>query len=266
MKSFKVLGVIIAAFFVTALAIDASDTLTGKGGTLLAQLSGVENSVCEDGMVQVKSALTFSCVDKYEAAVGSLCLILSPKNEFDTNMNLSKASCKYIVSSDKEPWRQVNREQAAILCARSDKRLPTAAEWYQFSLGTPVEQCNTNSADATGGTVYDECISAVGVVNSVGNVWEWVTDDVIDGVYKGRSLPQTGYVMQVDSDGVATLTDDDYSKTKGTGDYFWTNATGTYGMIRGGFYGSRQDAGVFTIHAQTVPTFSGTGIGFRCVR
>lgn len=265
MKGFKIFGVIIGALVITTLAIDASDTLSGKGGTLLAQLTGYENSVCGKGMVNIPAALTFSCVDKYEASASESCLIENPTNQFDTEVNLSKPDCK--TNEEKIlPWRHITREQAAVMCTRSGKRLPSAAEWYQFALGTPVEKCNVSSGKVDAVGKDSECVSAAGIVNSVGNVWEWVSDDVIDGVYMGRNLPETGYVSQVDNGGVATITADELDKSLGNTDYFWSSATGTYAMIRGGYYGSRSDAGVFTVHAQTAPTFSGEAIGFRCVR
>lgn len=265
MKGLKILGVIFGALVITTLAIDASDTLSGKGGTLLAQLTGYERSVCTKGMINVPAALTFSCVDKYEASASTNCVIENPTNQFDTEVNLSKSDCK-ISEAEALPWRYINREQAAVVCARSGKRLPSAAEWYQFALGTPAQKCNVESRKvATVGTA-GECASAAGVMNSVGNVWEWVADDVIDGVYMNRNLPETGYVTQVDGGGVATITTSELDKSTGNTDYFWSNTTGTYAMIRGGYYGSRADAGVFTVHAQTAPTFSGEAIGFRCVR
>jgi formylglycine-generating enzyme required for sulfatase activity len=110
----------------------------------------------------------------------------------------------------------------------------------------------------------EECVSAVGAEDTLGNVWEWVSDDVIEGKLGGRELPATGYVAQVDSEGIATLTSQEPSDLFSQ-DYFWSQLTGAFGMIRGGFYGSKSDAGVYAIHADTLPTTSGTAIGFRCV-
>ena len=36
--------------------------------------------------------------------------------------------------------------------------------------------------------------------------------------------------------------------------------------MRGGYYSSRNDAGVYTTHAGTVPTMAGAAIGFRCIQ
>jgi formylglycine-generating enzyme required for sulfatase activity len=262
MKGLKIFGVLFVSVVITALSIDASDTLSGRGGTLLAQLVGFEKSICPSGMVHVPAALTYTCVDKYEASANPSCVVGNPNNQFDTEANLAQADC-WVSSESLLPWRHINREQAAVMCARSGKRLPSAAEWYQFSMGTPSDKCNVDKGNVEKPGANSECISAAGAVNAVGNAWEWVTDDVIDGVYEGRKLPEAGYVRQVDSSGVATLTT---TEKENTNDYFWSDSEGTYGMIRGGFYGSRLDAGVFAVHAATAPTFSGEAIGFRCVR
>jgi Sulfatase-modifying factor enzyme 1 len=266
MKVLKIGGVIFAAVLLTTLAIDASDTLSGKGGTLLAQLAGVENTICPAGMVHVPAALTFSCVDEFEAAPSEKCIISNPEKQIDTEVNLSKPECGVVSDGRTLPWRFIGREQAAIMCTRAGKRLPSAAEWYQFVLGTPSEKCNIKSTGPTSGSTYNECSSAAGIKSGVGNVWEWVSDDVIDGVYQGRALPATGYIVQTDNGGVATMTALEKTNSPEMEGYFWANATGTYAIIRGGYYGSREDSGVFTTHTYTAPTFAGAGIGFRCVR
>ena len=258
------LGGVLLAFILTALTIDATDTISGKGGTLLAQLAGVEAAVCPEGMIHIKAGVTFTCIDEFEASAASSCLKATPQNEFDTEINLSQSTCAAVSEKDTLPWRFVTREQAAILCTRAGKRLPLATEWYQAILGTPTEACNIETGSIAPGGSAEACVSAAGVRDGVGNVWEWVADDVIQGMYAARELPATGYVTQVDSGGVATVTNEE--KGELAGDYFWMQKEGAYGMIRGGFYGSKNDAGTHTVHAQTLPTFSGAAVGFRCVR
>lgn len=264
MKLLKIIPGIILALVITTLAIDATDSLSGKGGSMLGQLIGFKTAVCPPGMIQVPAALTFSCVDEYEVAAGEDCTVMVPKNSFDTELNLNKENCRAENLGQSEPWRFINREQAAIMCARSNKRLPTALEWYQFSLGTKTENCNTTQAQVGTGEDFPLCTSAVQVKNTVGNVWEWVNDDVIAGQYQGRQLPETGYVKQVDNGGVATVTVLE-KDSEITGEYFWSDLDGAFAMIRGGYYGSKSDAGVFAIHAHTLPTFAGNAVGFRCV-
>lgn len=262
MKSLKIFGVVLAALIVTTLSIDATDSLGGKSGTLLGQLISFDTNVCDEGMVHFPATLTFSCVDKYEVSATDDCLVRDPNNQFDTETNLSERKCLAESNAKKSPWRFINREQAEVMCTRSGKRLPSAAEWYKFSLGTQTEDCNINTNRIATENENPECLSAGGVFNTVGNAWEWVSDDVISGVYEGRKLPGNGYVAQVDSFGMAIVLQNE-KLDKG---YFWSTDEGAYGMLRGGFYGSRDDASVYTVHAETAPDFSGAAVGFRCVR
>ena len=264
MKQIQIFLTLSATILLSTLAIDASDTLSGKGGTLLAQLTGFQEPLCPLGMTHVPAALSFSCVDTYEASPGEDCPFIDIENQFSTEVNIGKPECEPVSEVGKQPWSLVNREQAAVLCARVGKRLPSAAEWYQFALGTPAADCNVRNEQVIVGDETSLCRGATGVINAVGNVWEWVSDDVIDGVYQGRNLPKTGYVTQVDSGGVATVTS--VEKTLTAEGYLWSGESGAFGVIRGGFYGSKSDAGVYTLHSETAPTFIGAAVGFRCVQ
>ncbi len=269
MKWLKVGTVVVTAVVVTALGIDASDTLSGKGGTLLGQLvSSSKISTCPVGMVHVAAAQTFTCVDLYEASVGDECPIQSPNNEIETKQNIDTPSCSAESKKEVAPWRYITREQASVACLRSGKRLPKSSEWNLFSVGTPdtTPVCNTSSDTHKVTGVVKECVSAVGAFDAVGNVWEWTTGDIIDGVYQGRIVPEEGYVAQVDADGMATLTDKTKPSPLFYDDYFWSASQGSFGILRGGFYGSQSDAGVYAIQARTLPTAAGTAIGFRCVK
>src|SRR3989338_9145669 len=246
-NSLKIIGISIGAVLLTTLAIDASDALSGKGGSLLAQLVGIEPSVCPSGMVHVPAALTFSCVDEFEAVPSKECPVLSLTSQLDTDINLKQNTCAAASQSDLEPWRHVTREQAVVLCTRAGKRLPSAAEWYQAALGTDAGVCNVESGEVVLGNSYPECRSAAGIKNAVGNVWEWVSDD------------------EVDAGGVATVTGENLSDEM-LGGYFWSKGEGSFGIIRGGFYGSKADASSYTVHAYTAPTFRGAAVGFRCVK
>jgi Sulfatase-modifying factor enzyme 1 len=263
-KVLMLLAVVLGTVTLTALAIDASDTLTGNQGTLLARVLPQTTEVCPKGMTEFKGALTFTCVDVYEAAVGAGCSIASPLNQFQTEANIAQEDCEPVSLSTALPWSFVGREQAKALCTKAGKRLPTANEWYEFALGTPSSVCVIDGDGAVVGDKQSDCISAGGVVGAVGNVWEWVKDDVIDGKLNSYILPKTGYVVSVNSDGVAHET----SVKKGEADlgYFWSESVGLYGVIRGGFYGSKRDSSVYTMHTHTSPQFVGAAVGFRCVR
>lgn len=266
MKWLKIGGVIFGAVAITALGIDAADTLQGSRATLLGQLVSTETAVCPEGMVELAAATSFSCVDIYEASPDNDCPARNPVNIFDTQKNLADAECRATSKAKAAAWVYVTREDAQTACVRAGKRLPTNEEWQLFAAGTPdtKEVCvaDESSADVTGSR--SACISASGVFDAVGNVWEWTHDDVFDGEYNGRPLPSEGYVLQVDRGGIATVSGTSSSALFGE-DYFWAKPEGVYAIMRGGFYGSREDAGVYTAHAATPPTVTGQAIGFRCV-
>ncbi|MCA9365856.1 SUMF1/EgtB/PvdO family nonheme iron enzyme [Candidatus Kaiserbacteria bacterium] len=268
MKWGKVLAVVFGAVVITALGIDAADTISGSRSTLLGQLVSSQTGACPSGMVEVKMATTFSCVDKYESSPSTNCFIKDIQNEAEAKTNLGNENCSSDSLEKAKPWRFVTREQAQLLCYRSGKRLPTAAEWYQIALGTPdeTEVCNVDDTSVIAGRNDSQCVSAVGAVNTIGNVWEWVSDDVINGIYNNREIPKSGYVTQVDSDGVAIVTEIEPENDQFGEDYFWSESDGNFGVLKGGFFGSQSDAGIYATHMQTVPTMFGVAIGFRCVQ
>lgn len=267
MKWLKVGAVIFGALLITALGIDAADTLSGSRSTLLGQvISSGQTSACPKGMVEAPMAQTFKCVDVYEASADTGCPHPDPINEIETRENLESSTCKATSKDDENSWRYITREQAQTACMKAGKRLPKSDEWYLLSVGTPDdgENCNINSGGVTKTGANKKCESAIGVKDAIGNAWEWTSDDVIEGQFQGRTLPDSGYVAQVDAQGVATLTSKDTSDLFYK-DYFWSSKQGAFGILRGGFYGSRFDAGVYAVHAETLPTAAGTAIGFRCI-
>jgi hypothetical protein len=266
MKWGRVILVIFGALIVTALGIDAADTLSGKDGTLLSQVIRTEKG-CGAGMVKVEAVPGVTCVDQYEASPNSACLHQTPTSMLQSQKNVENKECLAQSVSSMVPWGFVTRDQAMQLCARSGKRLPTASEWYGLSLGmTDVESvCNLHSGSAKMTGAQTSCSAPYGAYDLVGNLWEWVVDDVINGSFNNRALPQNGYVEQVDSAGIAlmtsTLEQDMYER-----DYFWSSKEGAYGMVRGGYYDSGSDGGVYAVHADTPANAANIGIGFRCVK
>ena len=51
----------------------------------------------------------------------------TPNNQPDTKRNLENQNCAAVSEKGVTPWRFITREEAGLACARSGKRLPTAA-------------------------------------------------------------------------------------------------------------------------------------------
>lgn len=259
---FVTLGIVL----LTSFSIDATDTLRGSQTALGIFTEKMTASKCPSGMVMVQGTDYQFCIDEYEASPSADCIITEPKSVADTAHNIADSRCELLTEPNKKPWTYVAQPQAEQLCAKAGKSLPTAAEWYEAALGTPdnTKNCNLNGLLLLTGSRLD-CLSGVGAYDMVGNVWELIKAEVFDGNYDNRKLPVEGYVESVDNAGVALETAEDpndiYNK-----DYYWSKDSGRYAIIRGGYYGSGFDGGIYAVHAQTDKNFASAAIGFRCVK
>lgn len=254
---------VLLAASISAIGIFASDTLQEIDRDLLGLGSASRSGVCRSGMVPIQSNENVVCVDVYEASPGEGCPHTDPANMLETEKNVESDTCYAASVADVDPWRFVSLAQAQRMCASAGKRLPTPDEWYRFALGVDTEHCviDNETPQRTGN---NPCASAAGVYDTVGNVWEWVDTTITHSNYNGRSLPEEGYVASVDSSGIA-ITSADAPDVLYEEDYFWSESEGVFGMIRGGFYGSGPDAGLYAVNASVPTDFASQGVGFRCV-
>ncbi len=263
-NSLRFLLVTVGVIMITSLGIDASQYLSGSQSALGILADRVSESGCPEGMSTVAIAGDDFCVDTYEVSPHEDCPVLVIQNSADTITNFNNPECVPVSVSGQKPWTHVAYQQAAQLCAKAGKRLPAPAEWYQAAIGTSEQACTIDSSAPENTGSKSQCIAGSGALDMIGNVWEWQSGEVVDGSWEGRILPDSGYVYNTDMYGVAVDTSANASELF-QADYFWTGTNGRKALMRGGFYGSGTDAGLYSIHADVDPIFSGAAIGFRCV-
>lgn len=216
------------------------------------------------------------CIDKFEATPSSACPEQNPESQDKTRNNLDYADCKAESKKGAIPWRNISQDQAAVACAKAGKRLASNQEWLQASLGTPdsgnswgLDDCQVDSnwseqPGATGSGI--KCVSSAGVYDMVGNVWEWVQGAVMDGVIEDRILPEQGFVSGTDGAGLPGKTDPETPDANYNQDFFWIKANGRRGIVRGGYWNNKTDAGIYAAYIVAQPESAEGGIGFRCVK
>ncbi|OIP77060.1 MAG: hypothetical protein AUK16_02615 [Parcubacteria group bacterium CG2_30_44_11] len=260
----KTVLVVGGAIVLSTVAIQASDITRGIKGNLVGSVAQSEGA-CGVGALQVNVETGALCVDAYEASPSSACPIANPEAAPHTQENLNEASCQAVSKPGVVPWRFVSLSQAKQLCARSLKRVPTSAEWYALAVAQADQSVCVLSGSGPQLAGSTACVTAAGVYDIVGNVWEWIDGQVVDGRYDGRTLPQEGYVSVVDTGGIVVETTATPNSEYGE-DYAKTSLTGIYGIIRGGFYGSQTDGGIFSQNLAVTLDLRAAGVGFRCVK
>ncbi len=242
-------------------------------GSAFVGLMG-ESGACTDGMVFVDTSDGGFCIDVYEASAGKSCAHADPNSKQQTDDNLSLASCVPDSVAEARPWRNISRQQAELACVRAGKRLASNAEWYRAALGTPdptawgPDDCNLDNIsaqepDETG--TRENCVSPAGAYDMIGNVWEWTAETVSGGMYKNIQLPEQGYVVGINDEGVPVETNPDIPERALFEDFFWVDRSDTRGMFRGGYWKSQADGGQYSLNVTVPPSFVGSAVGFRCV-
>jgi formylglycine-generating enzyme required for sulfatase activity len=131
--------------------------------------------------------------------------------------------------------------------------------WYEAALGTPdnLESCALSTVLQPTGTL-PSCISGSGAYDMIGNVWEYVETP------EGMQLPASGYVGMVNEAGIPIEVSMS-PKIEYASDYVWSTEKRPFVVIRGGFYGAKEDGGLYSVQGTITPDFSSAAIGFRCV-
>lgn len=260
----KSVVVLVGVIMLTSFTIDATDALNDSQSALSIFAKKIADTSCPKDMVEVSLAERTYCIDSFENSFSGECPFVRPNSTFDTQKNVNEVDCQTLSLGGQMPAVYVTFHQAQNFCARRGARLPTGEEWYSAALGTPDSAvCNIAGSLSSAGK-HEACVSARGVYDMIGNAWEWVDAEVRSGDFEGRQLPETGYVAEADRDGVAVATTGQPNELFNS-DYFWSEQEGSVVMMRGGFYGSGSDGGVYSVHADIEPSFSSVAAGFRCV-
>ncbi len=253
----------------TSVTVDATLSPNGFSQSALGILASqaVPEERCPEGMELIEHDAEKLCVDRYESSPDATCPAPEARSSLDTRNNIDASACVPVARPDAIPWTFVTFHQAKELCAKAGKRLPTSEEWFLFALGTPDtgSSCNTASSELVRSSEQSSCVNGYGIHDAIGNAWEWVDAEVIDGTYNGRTLPESGYVVNADRDGIASVTDPNVPNPNLHEDYFWSERQGQFGLLRGGFYGSGSDGGLYSVQAKTAYSLASVAIGFRCV-
>lgn len=262
--SVRFLLVTVGIVVLTSFTIDATDALNGSQSALSILAKKATEGECSKGMIKIDLGERSFCVDEFENSPGSDCPVDKPGSADETQDNLNKPGCNSQSEVKAKPWTFISFHQAKAVCIARGGRLPSPTEWYEAAIGSPgLSGCNLDGNIADAGD-FPSCVSSRGAHDMVGNVWEWVDTTIEDGVYNGRKLPSEGYVTEADGSGVAISTGSNGESMFGN-DYFWSDDNGSRAMMRGGFYGSGEDGGVYAVHTKVAPSFSSAAIGFRCV-
>lgn len=257
--------VVVGALVLSTVGIQAADISNGVVGGLSGLVYTADTGPCGAHESLLRFGSHATCVDNYEASAGSGCPFTETKSGVDSTVNLETVGCVPQTMPGAPVWRFVSYTQAKQLCARVGKRLPTADEWYRTALGLADDSQCVLSAQAARPSGEAVCHTGQGIADVVGNVWEWTDDTIVEGKYGDRYLPKEGYVDLVDDRGLVVRTGDAPNRDFG-GDYAWVRHDVVQGILRGGFYGSGEDGGIFSQNMAVPLDFAAAGVGFRCVR
>lgn len=173
------------------------------------------------------------------------------------------------------PTVNVTWFQASEACIAAGKHLATRIEWLAAASGTPDDpSCNTTSSGAVAAAATRSCVSASGVHEMIGNVWEW-TDEWYSGAGSALSVattpavaPQRMLEPTPTSPWPTGYSLDNDDRTMNVNSRVYNGAGDVSGVpsaaIRGGRWGSSTQGGVHALTLSEGPGAWATFIGFRC--
>lgn len=265
------------------------DSSTGK-----LNIGGSANGTCSSDMAYVDK-LGGYCIDKYEAscwnADGSYNYTSTDTSWDATDTDAALADGAYAGSSlGKYPWVYISADEARTACSNAGKYLCTSEQWlaaanvngsiYDLPSGAngvwipsgaaSGDACVTyynareqnlgpNNGDADGTGNHSRCVSAEGVYDMTGNVWEWTNETIT--VVIPLATSSWHYINTTTMEWSLSSSADD-GKYGGDGTYFGT--AGTRAVLRGGLWGYGAYAGPFCAHLDLAPSHSACSVGFRC--
>jgi formylglycine-generating enzyme required for sulfatase activity len=277
-RLFVVFVISIGALTLTTIGIDAVDHLNNFSNSIIGSIfmDKTLQSPCPEDMVYIISTAKNFCLDKFENSLADQCPIQNIMSQEDTSANLNESDCKPVSVKNAYPWVNISQDQAREACAKAGKRLASVEEWSAAVLGTPDKdadwteddcQVASNWADQPGptGTAVN-CVSAAGAFDMIGNAWEWSDGVIWEGQYQNDPLPDSGYVIGSNGEGLAGLTRPNEPNQNYRGDYFWIKKQGIRAIALGGYWDNKAKAGQYCAYLVSLPSFANEAVGFRCAK
>jgi len=260
-------------------------------------IGGGEGTCSDSENMSYVDKLGGFCIDKYEASLwnadGSYNYTSTDTSWDATDTDAALADGAYAGSSlGKYPWVYIDQTEARTACVNAGKYLCTSEQWlaaanvngsiYDLPTGaatatnipsgaSDADACVThsnaeaqnkgpNNGDADGTGNHSRCVSAEGVYDMTGNVWEW-TNETVDVTNPGGGAGWY-YINVTDMSWSSSSSADD--GTYGLDGTYFPATTAGRAVQRGGSWYSGAAAGPFCAYLNTAPSGTSYYFGFRC--